>query len=95
VPCIRDIACLSDPQTAARRLFWDDLHPTTAVHQRVGLALHGEVTAPVPAPLPVVGLGVAFGYSRRLRARINRRKRSGAGRREATAMLPVRHPDPA
>ena len=79
VPCIRDIACLSDPQLAARRLFWDDLHPSTAVHQRVGLALHGGVVAQVPAPLPVVGLGVAFGYSRRLRERINRRKPSGVG----------------
>lgn len=77
VPCIRDIACLSDPQTAARRLFWDDLHPTTAFHRRVGLALHGEVVAQVPGPLPVVGLGVAFGYSRRLRRRINGRKCSG------------------
>ncbi|MBM5822304.1 MAG: SGNH/GDSL hydrolase family protein [Cyanobacteria bacterium K_Offshore_surface_m2_011] len=77
VPCIRDIACLSDPQTAARRLFWDDLHPTTAFHQRVGLALHGEVVAQVPGPQPVVGLGVAFGCSRRLRRRINRRKCSG------------------
>ncbi len=79
VPCTRDIACLSDPQTAARRLFWDDLHPTTAFHQRIGQALHGEVAAGVPAPLPVVGLGVAFGYSRRLRQRIHRRKRSGLG----------------
>jgi phospholipase/lecithinase/hemolysin len=77
VPCTRDPACLSDPQTAARRLFWDELHPTTAFHQRVGAALHDEVAARVPAPLPVVGLGVAFGYSRRLRARINRRKGSG------------------
>jgi phospholipase/lecithinase/hemolysin len=77
VPCIRDVACLSDPQKAARRLFWDDLHPTTAFHQRVGQALYGEVVAQVPAPLPVVGLGVAFGYSRRLRRRITRRKRSG------------------
>lgn len=77
VPCIRDIACLSDPQTAARRLFWDDLHPTTAFHQRVGLALHSEVVAEVPGPLPVVGLGVAFGCSRQLRRRILRRKCSG------------------
>lgn len=77
VPCIRDLACLSDPQTAARRLFWDELHPTTAFHQRVGQALHGEVVAQVPAPLPVIGLGVAYGYSRRLRERIDRRKRSG------------------
>ncbi len=77
VPCTRDLACLSDPQTAARRLFWDDLHPTTAFHQRIGQALHAEVVAQVPAPLPVVGLGVAFGFSRRLRRRINRRKLSG------------------
>jgi phospholipase/lecithinase/hemolysin len=79
VPCTRDLACLSDPQTAARRLFWDDLHPTTAFHQRVGQALHREVAAQVPAPLPVVGLGVAFGCSRRMRERIHRRKPSGAG----------------
>lgn len=79
VPCTRDPACLSDPQTAARRLFWDDLHPTTAFHQRVGQALHGEVVAQVPAPLPVIGLGVAFGYSRRLRQRIKCRKRSSTG----------------
>ncbi len=79
VPCIRDVACLSDPQKAARRLFWDDLHPSTAVHQRVGQALYGDVVAQVPAPLPVVGLGVAFGCSRRLRQRIHRRKRSGVG----------------
>ncbi len=75
VPCIRDLACLSDPQVAGRRIFWDELHPTTALYQNVGNALYSDVVARVPGPLPVVGIGVAFGYSRRLRKRINGQKR--------------------
>ena len=74
VPCIRDLACLSNPQVASRRLFWDDLHPTTALYQNVGNALYSDVVARVPGPLPVVGIGVAFGYSRKLRKRISGQK---------------------
>lgn len=75
VPCLSDQACLTDPQVASRRIFWDDLHPTTALYQNVGNALYSDVVARVPAPLPLVGVGVAFGYSRKLRKRISGQKR--------------------
>lgn len=79
VPCIFDATCLADPEVASRRIFWDPLHPTTALYQNVGQALYSDAVARVPAPLPIVGFGVAFGYSRKLRKRINRQKRSAVG----------------
>jgi phospholipase/lecithinase/hemolysin len=79
VPCIRDPACLSDPEVASRRIFWDPLHPTTALYKNVGQALYNDVVDKVPAPLPILGIGVAFGYSRKLRKRINDQKRSAVG----------------
>ncbi|MEA5443151.1 SGNH/GDSL hydrolase family protein [Cyanobium gracile] len=78
-PCIRDLACLTDPEVASRRIFWDELHPTTALYQNVGQALYRDVVARVPAPLPLAGVGVAFGYSRKLRKRINRQASSQVG----------------
>jgi phospholipase/lecithinase/hemolysin len=78
-PCLTKPACVNDPQVASRRIFWDDLHPTTALYQNVGQALYSDVVAQVPAPLPLVGVGVAFRYSRRLRKRINGQRRSTVG----------------
>jgi phospholipase/lecithinase/hemolysin len=74
VPCISDPACLTDPDVASRRIFWDSLHPTTALYQNVGHALYSDVVARVPAPVPLLGFGVAFGYSRKLRKRIKSSK---------------------
>ena len=79
VPCTSDQACLDDPEVASRRIFWDPLHPTTALYENVGNALYNDVVARVPAPLPILGFGVAFGYSRKLRKRINDQKRSAVG----------------
>jgi phospholipase/lecithinase/hemolysin len=74
VPCISDLACLTDPDVASRRIYWDSLHPTTALYQNVGKALYSDVVASVPAPIPLLGFGVAFGYSRKLRKRIKSSK---------------------
>jgi phospholipase/lecithinase/hemolysin len=74
VPCISDPACLTDPDVASRRIYWDSLHPTTALYQNVGQALYRDVVASVPAPVPLLGFGVAFGYSRKLRKRIKSSK---------------------
>ncbi len=74
VPCILDPTCLVDPEVARRRIFWDPLHPTTALYKNVGQALYRDAVARVPAPLPIVGIGVAFGYSRRLRKRLQSRR---------------------
>jgi len=79
VPCLLDEACLKDPEIASRRIFWDQLHPTTALYRNVGQALYSDVVAQVPAPLPLVGFGVAFGYSRKLRRRLKGEKRSAVG----------------
>jgi phospholipase/lecithinase/hemolysin len=79
IPCTSDQDCLDDPEVASRRIFWDPLHPTTALYKNVGQALYNDVVEKVPAPLPIVGIGVAFGYSRKLRKRINDQKRFPIG----------------
>jgi phospholipase/lecithinase/hemolysin len=56
-------------------IFWDGIHPTTAVHQLVGRAMLQEVAAAVPEPsswaLAVVGFGLlgALAFKRRRDAR--------------------------
>ncbi len=70
MPCILDAACVADPIVADRRLFWDPIHPTTALYQQVGNALFNSVVHKVPGPLPALGVSMAFFYSRRLRQRI-------------------------
>ena len=50
-PCITSPTCTPDTY-----LFWDDIHPTTAVHQRIG-NLAFQVVSPTSVPEPITMWG--------------------------------------
>ena len=58
VPCIGVDECVSDPVLAERFVFWDTVHPTTAVHSRLG-EVFTEAAVPEPATLALFGIGLA------------------------------------
>lgn len=59
--CLDSIACVLDPNTQARYLFWDGVHPTTAAHAQLGLAFAAAVANRVPEPSSAVLVALAFG----------------------------------
>lgn len=73
--CINNLECVANPEVQQQFLFWDDLHPTTTVHRKIGdlafNALEPQTAASVPEPTSVLGLfafgalGVASVFKRR------------------------------
>jgi phospholipase/lecithinase/hemolysin len=62
--CIRNSSCVAGGQTVQNQfLFWDNIHPTTAAHQRIGDLAYSELQSeptPIPEPTSVLGT-IVFG----------------------------------
>jgi phospholipase/lecithinase/hemolysin len=65
LPCLSVPACVNDPQMQANFLFWDDLHPTTAIHSIMGQAMAAAVPEPETWALFLAGLALVAWRRRR------------------------------
>ncbi len=82
---VTDACLLTACQTPDTYLFWDDIHPTTAGHERIAEAAATTISAAgVPEPPTTLGL-VTFGALMAGAAAYKRRQHSKVGRLNGTA----------
>lgn len=83
--CIRNLNCVLGGRDAQNRfLFWDDTHPTTVAHERIGELAYAELQSePIPEPTTVVGTLVFGALATRWRLKHKSKKASSLKDRKA------------